>query len=145
MTPGRATLLAIMAVAAAVSGEEPPAAAVTGHILYREHISLPPDAVVRVRLEIAAEPERPPRRVAELTVRTDGRQVPIPFTLPYDAARILPDKRYQVRAWIDSGDQLLFATRAAYPVITKGNPSKVEILVEPAGIGARRPPHTPAH
>lgn len=139
-------LAAAWVLAAAVSAEEPPpAASVTGRIVSREPITLPPDAVVRVWLEVAAEPERPARRVAEITIPTKGRQVPISFTLPYDAARILPDKRYQVRAWIDSGDQVLFATHAAYPVITKGNSSKVEILVEPAGTGARRPPRTPAH
>ena len=141
----REILLAAAAVlAAGLRAEEPPpAAAVTGQVLYRESMALPPDAVVRVRLEIAAEPELPARRVAEITVSTGGKQVPIPFTLPYDAAHILPRKRYQLRAWIDSGNRVLFASRAAYPVITKGAPSKVEIVVEPAGTGARRPPRTP--
>jgi putative lipoprotein len=144
--PACPILLAAAVLAAAVAAEEPPpSASVTGQVLYRERMALPSDAVVRVRLEVAAEPERPARRVAEITVPTEGRQVPIPFTLPYDAAWIVPDKRYQVRAWINSGDEVLFETRAAYPVITKGAPSKIEILVEPAGTGVRRPPRTPAH
>jgi putative lipoprotein len=137
--------LALVALATLVAAEQPtPPAAITGQVVYRERIALPPDAVVRVWLEVAAEPERPARRVAEITVPTEGKQVPIPFTLPYDAARISPGKSYLVRATIRSGDQVLFASRSRYPVITKGAPSKVEIVVEPAGTGARRPPRTPS-
>jgi putative lipoprotein len=140
-------LAAAAALAGLVRAEDPtpPAASVTGRITYRERMALPPDAVVRVRLEAAAEPERPPRRLNEVEFPTEGKQVPIPFTLSYDAAKILPNKRYQVRAWISSGDQVLFASRASYPVITRGAPAKVEIVVEPAGSGgARRPPRTPS-
>ena len=135
-----------LALTALLSAQEPmPQNAVIGEVTYRERIALPPDAIVRVRLEAAAEPERPPRRLAEVTVPTGGKQVPIPFTLTYEAAKILPNKRYEVRATISSGDQVLFASRGRYPVITKGAPSKVQILVEPAGTGARRPrPPTPA-
>jgi putative lipoprotein len=139
-------LAAVAALARLVRAEDPTptAASVTGQVIYRERMALPPDAVVRVRLEAAAEPERPPRRVAEVAVPTEGKQVPIPFTLSYDAAKILPNKRYQVRATITSGGQVLLASRASYPVITRGAPSRVEIVVEPAGSGARRPPRTPA-
>ena len=137
-------LVAAAALAGLVRAEDPspPAASVTGQVTYRERSALPPDAVVRVRLEAAGEPERPPRRLSEVEVPAEGKQVPIPFTLSYDAAKILPNKRYQVRAWIRSGDQVLFASRASYPVITRGAPAKVEIVVEPAGSGARRPQRT---
>jgi len=131
-------------LAASVYAEQPtPPASITGQVLYRERMALPPDAVVHVWLEVAAEPERPARRVAEITVPTEGKQVPIPFTVPYDAARISLAKTYLVRATIRSGDQVLFASRGPYPVLTKGAPSKVEIVVERAGTGARRPPRNP--
>jgi putative lipoprotein len=137
--------LALVALATLVAAEQPaPPASITGQVVYRERMALPPDALVRVWLEVAAEPERPARRVAEVTVPTEGKQVPIPFTLPYDAARISPGKAYLVRATILSGNQVLFASHGRYPVITKGAPSKVEIVVEPAGTGARRPPRTPS-
>jgi putative lipoprotein len=139
-----AVLLAAAVSAVSVHGEEPSmAASITGQVLYRERVALPPDAVVRVWLEVAAEPERPARRVAEIAIPTEGKQVPIPFTLLYDSSRILSAKRYLVRATISSGDQVLFASHFPYPVITKGAPSKVEILLEAAGAGARRPPRTP--
>jgi putative lipoprotein len=146
---GRCGVLLVAAAALArlvrAEGPSPAAASVKGQVTYRERSALPPDAVVRVRLEAAAEPERPPRRLSEVEVPTEGKQVPIPFTLSYDAAKILPNKRYQVRAWISSGDQILFASRAPYPVITRGAPAKIEIVVEPAGSnGARRAPRTPA-
>ena len=136
--------LALATVVTSVPAEQTtPTASITGQVLYRERMALPPDAVVRVWLETAAEPERPARRVAEITVPTEGKQVPIPFALPYDPARISPAKPYLVRATIRSDDQVLFASRGGYPVLTRGAPSKVEIVVEPAGNGARHPSRTP--
>ena len=111
---------------------------ITGSVVYRERTALPPDAVVRVRLEVAAAPERPAKRVSEVTIPAEGRQVPIPFELPYSAADIQPQQRYFVRATISSGSRMLFVSRTPYAVLTKGAPSKVEILVQPAG-SARNP------
>lgn len=109
-------------------------AAITGNVRCPEGTALPADAVVHVRLEVAAAPERPAFRVAEIVVPVAGKPVPIAFELPYEAAGIRPEKRYLVRASIRSGEKLLFASRAPYPVITHGSPSRVEILVEPAGV-----------
>ena len=134
---GRWVLL--LAAAAVIARAEEPAPAITGHVLGRERIAPPPGAVVRVRLEVFDNPERPPRRVAEVEFPIEGRQVPIPFTLPYDPARIVPDRRYRVTATIRSGDEILFSSRATYAVLTRGAPSRVDIVVEPAGSGARRP------
>jgi putative lipoprotein len=78
--------------------------------------------------------------VAEITIPTQGKQVPIPFELSYEASAIRPQQRYFVRATISAGDKALFVTRTPYPVITKGAPTKLEILVEPAGGGRKHRP-----
>jgi putative lipoprotein len=137
-------LLVLLSVWTARGAAEEPAAAasISGVVTCRERIALPPDAVLVVRLEAAGAPERPPRRIAEVSIPTAGRQVPIEFTLPYPAGEIQAQKRYLVRATISDADRTLFVTRAAYPVLTKGAPARVEILVQPTA-SSRRPPRTP--
>ncbi|MGH7430319.1 MAG: META domain-containing protein, partial [Candidatus Methylomirabilales bacterium] len=65
--------------------------------------------------------------IAETTVRPEGRQVPIPFELRYDHSRIAPDHTYAVKAAIRSAGRILFLTETAYPVITQGNPTQVDL------------------
>jgi putative lipoprotein len=133
------SLLAAVCVAGVLLADEkgaPPR--ITGNVVYRERVALPPDAIIRVRLEAAPAPEMAARRVAEITIPTEGMQVPIPFALPYDAAAIHPGTKYQVRVTISSGDKTLFVTRTPYPVLTQGAPAKLEILVQQAG-GGRKP------
>ena len=65
-----------------------------------------------------------------------GKQVPIPFELPYSAADIVAGRRYVVRAKIVADGKTLFSTKTPYPVITRGAPTQLEILVQQAG---RRP------
>ena len=108
---------------------------ITGTVSYRERIALPPDASVQVRLDDVSQPEGSPRRVAETTVPTAGKQVPIPFELPYKPADIVSNRRYVVRAKIMAGDKTLFSTKTPYPVITRGAPTSLEILVQQGGGG----------
>ena len=102
---------------------------VTGSVTYRPRIALPPDAVVRVRLEDVSLADAPATVLAEQTIRTQGRQVPIAFTLDYDPARIEPRHRYAVRAEIrDGSGHLLWVSDTVHPVLTQGAPSEdVEI------------------
>ena len=115
---------------------------ITGVVTYRERVALPPEATIQVRLEDASRPEMPGKLVAEVTISAQGRQVPIPFVLPYRAADISPNKKYLVRATVTAGDRTLFASRAAYPVITRGAPTQLEILVQQTG-GDPKPRATP--
>jgi putative lipoprotein len=110
-------------------------ATITGTVAYRERIALPPDAIVQVRLDDVSQPEGAPKRVAETTVPTAGKQVPIPFELSYKPADIVPNRRYVVRAKITAGDKILFSTKTPYPVITRGAPTSLEILVQQGGGG----------
>jgi putative lipoprotein len=108
---------------------------VTGTVTYRERIALPPDAVVRVQLQDVSRADAPATVVAETSFPTGGKQVPFPFTLTYDPAQIRPTNSYAVRATIESGGQLLFTTTTRYAVITMGNPTNVDIVVQQVGGG----------
>lgn len=105
---------------------------VTGAVTYRQRSALPPHAVVKVQLLDVSRADAPATVIAEQTIAPQGKQVPIPFSLGYDSAQIKENMRYHVRAQILLNGELAFTSTQAYPVITQGNPTKVEILVQPA-------------
>jgi heat shock protein HslJ len=69
--------------------------------------------------------------------------VPIPFELPYSAADIVASRRYVVRAKIVADGKTLFSTKTPYPVITRGAPTQLEILVQQGGGGRAGRPKSP--
>jgi putative lipoprotein len=71
--------------------------------------------------------------LAATTIRTEGHQVPISFELPYDPAKIQPTHTYVVHAAIRDGEKTLFTTNTIYPVITKGNPKEIDIVLTKVG------------
>jgi putative lipoprotein len=112
---------------------------VIGTVAYRERMALPPDAVVQVQLSDVSRQDAPAIVVAETTITPAGRQVPLPFELNYDAGAIDQKHSYAVRATIRSGDQLLYTTNTAAPVITRGNPTQVPLMLVRAGGTAGAP------
>jgi len=118
------------------AADEPPAE-ITGTVTHLQRVALPPEAVIRVQLQDVSRSDVPPTLVAEVTVPTAGKQVPVPFRLPYDPAAIDPTHRYGVRAIIQVGAQMTFASANATPVLTQGAPSQVAIVVQP--VAARAP------
>ena len=104
------------------------AAVVSGTISYRE--ALPDDAVIDVRLIDATPQDAAAPVIAQRTLNNPARQAPTSFELPYDASDIEPTRTYQVRAAIRSGGELLFSTTSAHPVITQGNPRRVNLVLE---------------
>ncbi len=136
------SLLATVVLAACASlppggsGED---AILSGTVTYLPRIALPPDAVVQVRLEDVSLADAPAVTLAEQTIPTGGRQVPLPFELRYDPARVEPRHRYSLRAEIrDGGGILLWTTDTSHPVLSPGMPSDgVEIrVVQVHGVGA---------
>ena len=118
-------LLPLIALAVAVAGctadhaAEPVVTAsaglqagqLTGTINYRARIALPADAVIKVQIADVALMDAPSRTIAETSFKTDGRQVPIPFTLAYPADRPDGPAEYAVSARIeDASGKLLFIT-----------------------------------
>jgi heat shock protein HslJ len=85
--------------------------------------------VVQVQLSDVSRQDAPAMVVAETTITPAGRQVPIPFELHYGADAIDQKHSYAVRATIRSGDQLLYTTNTAAPVITRGNPTQVPLML----------------
>ena len=101
----------------------PAGTVLNGTVTYLQRIALPPDAVLTVRLLDVSLADAPSVTLAETTTPTAGRQVPLPYSLSYDAARVEARHRYVVRAEIRGRTgALMWTTDTAYPVLTNGAP-----------------------
>jgi putative lipoprotein len=140
-TPAFTTLLALALLVGCRSDPSDRAPndeeAVRGNVTYRVRMALPPDAVVDVRLEDISRADAPATILSQAQIQTKGKQVPIPFELPYDPKRIEPSHRYSVRATIHGGDgHLLFSSTQAHPVLTQGAPKMLDVVVQPVSATA---------
>ena len=110
------------------------AGVVHGTVAYKERVALPADAVVDVWITDVSPLIVVMSVIAETTVPSNGRQVPLPFELRYDPTRIVADHIYSVKAAIRSAGEILFASETDTLVITKENPTQVNLwLVRPGG------------
>jgi uncharacterized lipoprotein YbaY len=108
-------------------------AAVTGTVTYLQRIALPDDSVVEVKLLDVSIADAEAVTISEQTIANPG-QVPIPFELLYDPQDIDPRNTYSVQVRITNGaGDLIFINNSAFLVLTQGNPSTVEVIVEPVG------------
>jgi hypothetical protein len=101
-------------------------------VTYRERVALTDAAIIEVQLLDVSVADAPAAVISLQRIRNPG-QIPVHFRLEYAAASIDDTHRYTVQARIFEGDQLVFATDTAYPVITEGNPQVVEVVTIRAG------------
>ena len=106
--------------------------AVKGTVNIRERIALPPDAVVTVTLSDASLADAPSRVIAQKAIRTEGKQAPFTFALPFNPADIQPNARIIVSAAITRNGQLLFITDTIAEVINRGTGTQANLLLVPA-------------
>ena len=118
----------------AVSLQDRSSGTISGTVSYRERIALPPDVVVEVVLLDVSRMDVAATTIAEQTIEPSG-QVPIEFELVYDTAVIDPRMQYVVRATIKRHDRFLFVTDQSYPVLTRGNPDRVDLVLVRSGGG----------
>lgn len=81
---------------------------ITGTMAYRERIALPPDAIAVV--ELREGPGAEGRVVAEWRAALKGRQVPIPFELNVDRAKLVAGARHALRGAILAGGRPAWTT-----------------------------------
>lgn len=104
---------------------------VSGVVTYRQRIALPPNAIVEVQLLDVSQVDAPAIVLAEQTILTRGKQVPIPFALLYDPEKIQPDNSYAVQARILIAGKLRWINTSRCGVMTQDNPTTVEVMVDP--------------
>lgn len=138
-------LAAPIALAALVGLTAAPSMAqtITGTATYRERMAMPAGAVFEATLEDVSRADAPSETIARQRLTSPGNP-PIAFSIPYDPARISANRQYVVRARILLNDKPLFTTDTANPVITRGNPTTVSLLLRRVGGGQTAAPPTPA-
>ena len=103
---------------------------VTGTVAYLQRIALPPNAIIQVQLQDVSRTDTPARTIAQEKITLGERQVPVPFEIKVDAAKIDQKHTYALTARIVVDDKLRFVSDKAYPVLTRDNPSHVDMILK---------------
>ncbi len=112
---------------------------VSGTVVHRERIALPPNAVYIVRLDDVSLQDVAADVIAQQVQVTGGRQVPLPFRLYYPKRRIEERNTYALNARITFDGQLQFinTTQKRWNPFNRG---PVQILVDKVSALRRRRP-----
>lgn len=100
-----------------------------GTAVYLERIAAPPQARFVAVLEDISRADAPAKQVGRV-VRDNARNPPYSFEIAYDPGAIDPSRTYAVRASLYASDgELLFTTDTVAPVLTRGAPGEVELVM----------------
>ena len=115
---------------------------VTGQVLYRERVALPPDAVLTVQL-IEEFPVGEPSAIIGQQVIPKAGQVPIKFEVHFDPVAIRPEATYLLEANISVNHTLWFENDSRYEIdpLTAGPQTLVlEMLKKPGAEDSSKGP-----
>ena len=97
---------------------------VSGTIWIKQKVALPPDAVLTVTLSDASLAD------AQRAVRTEGKQAPFSFVLPYNPSDVQPNARILLSAAVTINDKLVFITDTVQEAVNKGG-TKIDLTLVP--------------
>ena len=130
ITNGAPTSNVEIVVEPVASSSSPAQSVITGTVTYRNQGALPPTAVIDVALSDVSLADAPAKVISTQRIEAQGKQMPFPYELSYDPAQIDPRHTYSVSARITDGNNLLFISDTANPVLTRDAPmTDVEIAV----------------
>jgi putative lipoprotein len=131
MERGLAGLMACaMLIACAAPRAAPTASArLSGTVVWRPAAPLAGDAVLKVWLQDLSSTVAPVDYLAETELRAPLAP-PMPFTLRYDPARVVPGHRLVLLVKIIQGDRIRYTNATRFPVITGGCLADCEVVVD---------------
>ncbi len=109
---------------------KPAGPGIGGTVIYITNAKLPDDATVELKL-VELDREGRVDRVVATESYPRPASVPMEYWLPYQPGLISQRQAYGIEGVILSGGKTLFATPRPVPVLTKGNPTRAEIVVTP--------------
>jgi putative lipoprotein len=112
----------------AATGPALQTAAVTGTVVWRERIMLPPQTKVIVRLQDVSRADAPAKLISEAVI--PAQVPPVAFSLVYDPSQVSSSARIAVSARIEVDGQLRFINDSHIAVINDGPTQGVEVLVK---------------
>lgn len=124
-------LLVLFATGCSTPEPAAPEPAITGSLTYRQRIALPPTAVVEVQLLDVTRPDAPGEVLHTVTLSPQA-QPPFYFTIRFDPHRIDPAHAYALKATISVNGELRFLSTNNTRVLTQGNPSHRDLVLEMA-------------
>ncbi len=101
---------------------------ISGAVLYRERIALPPEANLTVQLTDVSLADASSRTLGETRIESVQRS-PIPFAISFDTNEIKPGHSYALQARISAGDTLWFVNDERYTVNPENPGTPLEIKV----------------
>lgn len=102
---------------------------VSGSVYIRQKVALPPNAVLTVTLSDASAANMPSKIISQRAVRTDGKQAPFNFILPFNPSDIQPGARILLSAAVTIDGKMVFITEVVKPAVTNGTTRQELILV----------------
>lgn len=101
---------------------------ISGKVVYRERIALPPEAHLVVQLTDVSLADAPSKTIGETRIEAPQGS-PIPFAINFDTDEIEPQHTYALQARIVAGDTLWFVTDERYTVDPKNPQEPIELKV----------------
>ncbi|MEQ9887019.1 YbaY family lipoprotein [Pectobacterium zantedeschiae] len=108
--------------------------AVTGTVNIRQRIALPHNAVLTVTVSDASLADAPSKVITQRVTRTEGKQAPFQFELPYNPADIQPNARILLSAAVAIDNRIVMVTENVLPVISNGVNNADLVLVPVASV-----------
>ena len=112
-----AALIALAFTACSDIMAEQDMATVDGEVFYLQRIALPDNAKLTITLADVSLADAPMEVISSQSYVTEGKQVPLPFSLSYSPSEIKPGHTYNVSARIEVDGELVFISDTAHPVI----------------------------
>ncbi|NUU64658.1 YbaY family lipoprotein [Enterobacteriaceae bacterium BIT-l23] len=103
---------------------------VSGSVWLKQNVVLPPHAVLTVTLSDASLADAPSKVLTQRAVRTEGKQAPFTFILPFNPSDVKPNARILLSAAVTVDDKLMFITDTIQPVVNNGV-TKADITLVP--------------
>ena len=105
-------------------------AAVIGRVVALEDRTLPEEAILYIQLSEVSSTDVDADPLAEQVIM-DVIDFPVPFTIIYDPLEIREDSSYAIQVRIeDSSGSLYFSNTSTNFVVTGGNPSQLDVIVD---------------
>ncbi|MBD2072150.1 YbaY family lipoprotein [Leptolyngbya sp. FACHB-671] len=102
----------------------------SGTLISAPSVALPEGAIAYITLlDVSPREDVESSIIARQTI-TDPDQLPIAFEVLYSLNRIRSDHLYAIQAQVTTEGRVVLRNCSAYPVITQGNPSVIEVLVD---------------
>ena len=104
---------------------------VSGSVFIAQRVALPPDAVLTVTLSDASVADAPSRVISQKVARTQGKQAPFTFILPYNPQDIPPNSHVILSAAVTINGQMTFITDSIKEVINHGQGTRADLQLVP--------------